>query len=70
MLMAGGHSNSAIARRLTVTRKTVESHIASIFSKLGLHDTQDGHRRVLAVLAALTSDTNSSAVRPRPGSEL
>ena len=53
MLMAGGHSNSAIARRLTVTQKTVESHIANIFSKLGLHGDQDGHRRVLAVLAAL-----------------
>jgi DNA-binding NarL/FixJ family response regulator len=53
MLMAGGFSNSAIATRLTVTLKTVESHIANIFSKLGLVEAQDGHRRVLAVLAAL-----------------
>ena len=52
-LMAEGSSNSAIAERLTVTRKTVESHIANIFSKLGLHGAQDDHRRVLAVLAAL-----------------
>ena len=54
-LMAEGRSNSAIADRLTVTLKTVESHIANIFSKLGLHGEQDDHRRVLAVLAALKS---------------
>lgn len=53
LLMAEGRSNSAIASRLTVTLKTVESHIANIFSKLGLHGAQDDHRRVLAVLAAL-----------------
>ena len=52
-LMAEGRSNSAIADRLSVTLKTVESHIANIFSKLGLHGAQDDHRRVLAVLAAL-----------------
>jgi DNA-binding NarL/FixJ family response regulator len=52
-LMAEGRSNTAIADRLTVSLKTVESHIANIFSKLGLHGAQDDHRRVLAVLAAL-----------------
>ena len=52
-LMAEGRSNAAIADRLVVSGKTVESHIANIFSKLGLHDTPDDHRRVLAVLAAL-----------------
>ncbi|MGB9377547.1 MAG: response regulator transcription factor [Mycobacteriales bacterium] len=55
VLMAEGRSNSAVAKGLTVTVKTVESHIASIFSKLGLHGAQDDHRRVLAVLAALRS---------------
>jgi len=52
-LMTEGRSNSAIAARLVVSVKTVESHIANIFSKLGLHGAQDDHRRVLAVLAAL-----------------
>jgi DNA-binding NarL/FixJ family response regulator len=52
-LMAEGRSNSAIAARLTLSPKTIESHIANIFSKLGLHGTQDDHRRVLAVLTAL-----------------
>ena len=52
-LMAEGRSNTAIADRLVVTVKTVESHIANIFAKLGLHGAQDDHRRVLAVLAAL-----------------
>ncbi len=55
-LMAEGRSNSAISDRLTVSPKTIESHIANIFSKLGLHGAQDEHRRVLAVLAALRSD--------------
>jgi len=58
-LMAEGRSNSAIAERLTVTLKTVESHIANIFSKLGLHGEQDDHRRVLAVLAALKGTSPS-----------
>jgi DNA-binding NarL/FixJ family response regulator len=52
-LMAEGRSNQAIADRLFVTPKTVEAHIASIFSKLDLVPTPDDHRRVLAVLAWL-----------------
>jgi DNA-binding NarL/FixJ family response regulator len=56
-LMAEGRSNAAIADRLVVSVKTVESHIANIFTKLGLHDEPDDHRRVLAVLAALSLDT-------------
>jgi DNA-binding NarL/FixJ family response regulator len=52
-LMAEGRSNQAIADRLFVTAKTVEAHIASIFSKLELVPAPDDHRRVLAVLAYL-----------------
>jgi DNA-binding NarL/FixJ family response regulator len=52
-LIAEGRSNTAIAERLVVSGKTVESHIANIFTKLGLHDAPDDHRRVLAVLTAL-----------------
>lgn len=52
-LMAQGRSNNAIAERLVVSTKTVESHIANIFTKLSLPETPDDHRRVLSVLAAL-----------------
>ncbi len=52
-LMAEGRSNQAIADRLFVTPKTVEAHIASIFSKLELVPAGEDHRRVLAVLAYL-----------------
>ena len=52
-LMAEGRSNRAIARRLVVHDKTVESHVASIFTKLDLLPAPDDHRRVLAVIAWL-----------------
>ena len=52
-LMAEGRSNQAIGDRLFLAPKTIEAHIASIFSKLGLLPAPDDHRRVLAVLAHL-----------------
>lgn len=52
-LMAEGRSNSAIGRALGVHDKTVESHVASIFTRLDLMPEADDHRRVLAVRAWL-----------------
>jgi serine/threonine-protein kinase PknK len=52
-LMAEGRTNAGIARRLWVTEGTVEKHVHSIFVKLRLPETDDDHRRVLAVVAFL-----------------
>jgi DNA-binding NarL/FixJ family response regulator len=51
--MAEGRSNSGIARRLWVTEGTVEKHVRSILTKLDLAETDDDHRRVLAVVRFL-----------------
>jgi DNA-binding NarL/FixJ family response regulator len=52
-LMAEGRSNAGIARRLWVTEGTVEKHVRSILGKLSLPETDDDHRRVLAVVTFL-----------------
>jgi len=52
-LMAEGRTNAGIARRLWVTEGTVEKHVHSIFVKLRLPETDDDHRRVLAVVTFL-----------------
>lgn len=52
-LMAEGHSNAGIGRRLWIAEGTVEKHVRSILAKLELPDTDDHHRRVLAVLTFL-----------------
>jgi DNA-binding NarL/FixJ family response regulator len=52
-LMAEGRSNAGIARQLWVTEGTVEKHVRSILAKLRLPETQDDHRRVLAVVTFL-----------------
>lgn len=52
-LMAEGRSNAGIAHRLWVTEGTVEKHVRSILTKLGLYDTPDDHRRVRAVITFL-----------------
>jgi DNA-binding NarL/FixJ family response regulator len=52
-LMAEGHSNSSIAERLVVSNGAVEKHVRNVFMKLGLPQTDEHHRRVLAVLTYL-----------------
>lgn len=54
-LMAEGLTNSGIARRLYITERTVEAHVRHVLMKLAMPDTEDGHRRVLAVLAHLAA---------------
>jgi len=54
-LMAEGRSNGGIARQLWVTEATVNKHVQRIFAKLPLSETNDDHRRVLAVLTFLDS---------------
>lgn len=53
--MASGRSNSAIARELHLSDSAVEKHVTSIFSKMGLAEEPEVHRRVAAVLAFLRS---------------
>ncbi|MBU2667554.1 response regulator transcription factor [Actinoplanes bogorensis] len=52
-LMAEGMSNNAIARKMVVTDGAVEKHVRNIFTKLNLHQDEEQHRRVMAVLAYL-----------------
>jgi DNA-binding NarL/FixJ family response regulator len=52
-LMAEGRSNAGIAAALVVTGGVVEKHVASIFGKLGLPQSEGDNRRVLAVLRYL-----------------
>jgi DNA-binding NarL/FixJ family response regulator len=52
-LVAEGRTNAGIARALWLTERTVESHVRSVLGKLDLPDSDEDHRRVLAVLAYL-----------------
>ncbi|WP_242666162.1 MULTISPECIES: helix-turn-helix domain-containing protein [Parafrankia] len=52
-LIAQGRSNRSIGDRLALTPRTVESHVRSIFTRLGLQPQRADNRRVLAVLAYL-----------------
>ncbi len=52
-LMAQGLTNSGVAKRLVVSERTVEAHVRRLMLKLGLDETDDANRRVLAVLSYL-----------------
>jgi DNA-binding NarL/FixJ family response regulator len=52
-LIAEGRSNAGVAEELVVTVAAVERHVTNIFDKLGLRQSPERHRRVLAVLSYL-----------------
>ena len=52
-LIAEGLSNRAIAKQLHLSPRAIERHVQTIFQTLGLADSEDLNRRVLAVLALL-----------------
>jgi len=54
-LMAEGLTNTGIAKRLYLSERTVEAHVRHVLSKLSIPETEDGHRRVLAVLAHVSA---------------
>jgi DNA-binding NarL/FixJ family response regulator len=60
-LMAEGRSNAGIAQELWVTEGTVEKHVHSILLKLRLPETENAHRRVLAVLTFLEAGQGSGS---------
>ena len=57
--VAEGLTNEGIARTLFISERTVESHVASVFLKLGLGDDPRSHRRVLAALLYLRETAGS-----------
>ncbi|GAA4248955.1 response regulator transcription factor [Dactylosporangium darangshiense] len=59
-LMAEGRSNAGVAKALWVTEGTIEKHVRSILTKLDLPETDETHRRVLAVLTFLEAASSSS----------
>ena len=52
-LAAQGQSNAGIGAALRLSDRTVETHMRSIFNKLGLPDDSTTHRRVRAVVTYL-----------------
>jgi DNA-binding NarL/FixJ family response regulator len=61
--VATGKSNGAIADSLVITKRAVERHVGSIFTKLNLPDERDVSRRVQATLVFL-AETGTRAPPP------
>jgi DNA-binding NarL/FixJ family response regulator len=57
-LMAEGLTNAGIAKRPYLSERTVEAHVRHVLMKLNMPESEDGHRRVLAVLAHLGATQN------------
>ena len=51
--MAQGYSNDSICHQLVISRRTAESHVSSVFAKLGIIESPESSRRVRAVLTYL-----------------
>jgi DNA-binding NarL/FixJ family response regulator len=67
--IAAGKSNGAIAESLFLTKRAVEKHVNSIFSKLNLPETQDVSRRVKATLIFLAEDRGTAQANGADGHE-
>ena len=52
-LMAEGLTNTGIASRLSLSARTIEAHVSNLMTKLDITDSDERHRRVLAVLSYL-----------------
>lgn len=65
-LMAEGCSNTAIGARLFISEGAIGKHTANIFTKLGLTQSDDTNRRVLAVLAYLHDRGPDESSAPGP----
>jgi DNA-binding NarL/FixJ family response regulator len=62
-LMARGLTNTGIARCLYLSERTIDAHIRHVLLKLDIPDSENGHRRVLAVLTHLSARQNASPSR-------
>ena len=68
--MAQGLTNAGIAKRLWLSERTVEAHIRRVLVKLGIAETEDHNRRVLAVLLHLGVPVEGPTETPGSGASI